>query len=163
MQESMGTVTFPPYLYPRSLATKSLWGSYLVSDASALFYTKETAVHPYVWVTVYKTMTITQSETDLFLEGLKIIETEGLIGGFQPANYATAPPPPPKGGKAFLVCCHNTDALRRIVQKKVWTIQTKTKSGTFFIQHDDSWATHVILDIHNAGPDFVKEVLLKLY
>lgn len=160
--EPRGTLNFPANAFPRCMASRLLWRDYLTNDDLAIMTTEERRLgKEFVWVSVYKTMTITESEVILFAEGLKIAKEEAVIADFDPSHYATEVPP--KGAKAFLVSVANADALKRLMKNKVWTVRTKSKSATFFLSHDDTWGTHVIYDIHNGGADFVKDVLPRLY
>ncbi|KIO23208.1 hypothetical protein M407DRAFT_27276 [Tulasnella calospora MUT 4182] len=107
-------------------------------------------------------MTISMTEIALFGKGLKIAKDEGLRDEeFDPADYAYIEPP--RASKAFMLLARNQDAVRRILERRVWTVRTTAKSATYFIQADQTWGTHIVYDIKCGGSDFVKQVLPLLY
>ncbi|KAG8964742.1 hypothetical protein FRC05_003582 [Tulasnella sp. 425] len=160
--ESKGVVQFPNYSHPRCLGTRSLWPPYAADDElCAALTTLQAQDHHLVWATAYKTMEITETELDLLKLAFGIIEEEELIAEFKISDYSSNLAA--KGGKGLLIVAHSLDAYRRLMSKKIITIRSKTKSATFFLQHDDSWGTHVIYDIHNAGSDFERDVLPRFW
>ncbi|KAG8926101.1 hypothetical protein FRC01_009333 [Tulasnella sp. 417] len=143
-------VSFPVYSAPRCMKTGTLWKEILSDPEVAA-------------ASVYKTTRVTDSEVNLFKEGLAEAQIAKMIPDLDIADYTFQGPQGPKACSAFLVATANEDAMKRILLKRVWTIRSKKKDATFFIQHDDSWATHIILDIHSGGADFTKDVLPRLY
>ncbi|KAG8896436.1 hypothetical protein FRC01_011822 [Tulasnella sp. 417] len=118
--------------------------------------------HPFIWVTVYKTIEPRQSELDLLALGLQKIEGLGLGGTeFKASHYSIVSPP--KGSKAILLAALNKDATTRLLRKRTITVRTGPKSATFFLQGNTSWGSHIVVDIHRAGKDFEKDVLPKFY
>ncbi|KAG9032833.1 hypothetical protein FS837_002619 [Tulasnella sp. UAMH 9824] len=161
-EEAVGTLSFPPNLYPRCMAARHVWPDYFKNPATAKeVYTAVQANKFFVWVYVYKTMNVTQADLELLLVGLQLAQSELLIKGFSPADYAYHPLPGP--AKAILLNTQSKPAYDRLLQKKVWTVRTKTKAATFFFSPDETWGSHVVFDIHGGGSDFEKDILPRLY
>lgn len=161
-KERTGTVNFLSYAHPRQLAAHTFWPLYLGDQATGINMTDYVRQgYLFVWVAVYKTTNITNSEVDLFKDSMNIAKEDALIKEFNTDNYRTAPPP--GEGKVFIVACKGKKARSRLLAKKVWTIRTKAKARTFFLQTDNTWGTHVIVDIHNGSANFECDVLPKLY
>ncbi|KAG8923129.1 hypothetical protein FRC01_013172 [Tulasnella sp. 417] len=157
-------VSFPVYSAPRCMKTGTLWKEMLSDpEVAAGVVTERILGKSFVWVSVYKTTRITESEVNLFKEGLAEAQLAEMIPDLDVADYTFQGPQGPKACSAFLVATANEDAMKRILLKRVWTIRSKGKDATFFIQRDDSWATHIILNIHSGGADFLKDVLPRLY
>lgn len=161
-EEETGTIAFPATLHPRCMGTRLLWRDYLKDrDQAATLWQMMQDGYKFMWVASYKNTTISNADVELFKEGLTIVAEQNAIKGLIPSDYKADPAI--GGSMAFLIGTQNDDALKRLALHKVWTIRTKAKSGTFFLSHDDSWASHIIYDVHNGGANFVKDVLPRIW
>ncbi|KIO22351.1 hypothetical protein M407DRAFT_9982 [Tulasnella calospora MUT 4182] len=111
----------------------------------------------FVWFQPYKTTQITKPEEDLLRWGFKTTETRELVKGFKLSEYQM--PTVPRNAKAILMIATTKEAAQRILENKVVTYRSPEKSGTFWVQLDGTWGTHIIIDIYGGGNDFEKDVL----
>ncbi|KIO25244.1 hypothetical protein M407DRAFT_25463 [Tulasnella calospora MUT 4182] len=140
-----GLISFPRYSHPRSIHTNHFWGPYLQNtDMVEVFATaaEEGATFP---------------EEDLLRWGFKTTETKELVKGFKLSEYQM--PTVPWNVKAILMIAATKEATQRILENKVVTYRSPEKSGTFWVQLDGTWGTHIIVDIYGGGNDFEKDVL----
>ncbi|KIO27199.1 hypothetical protein M407DRAFT_23501 [Tulasnella calospora MUT 4182] len=163
-----GLVSFPRYSHPRSIHTSNFWDPYLRNgSAVATMATMKAKGAIFIWATAYKTSKITRSEEDLFKWGVLKLETLELVENLKLSEYSM--PTVPRGAKAILVIAHSKEPAQRLLQNKVVTFRDgntqlgTTKSGTFWLQLDDTWGSHIIFDIHGGGTDFERDVLPHLW
>ncbi|KIO32380.1 hypothetical protein M407DRAFT_18692 [Tulasnella calospora MUT 4182] len=157
-----GLVSFPRYSHPRSIHASNFWDPYLRNGSVvATLATMKAKGGIFVWASAYKTTKITQSEENLFKWGVLKLETLELVDNLKLSEYSL--PTVPRDAKAILIVAHSKEPAQRLLQNKVVTFRDGTKSGTFWLQLDDTWGSHIIFDIHGGGSDFECDVLPHLW
>lgn len=153
-----GLVSFPRYTHARSYRSSNFWPAYLRNpETCALCAETMEKGGAVVWAQAYKTTGITQTEVDLFRWGLLAIEKNALVKDFKHSEYIM--PTVPGDAKGIMILSTSGEATRRLLTNKILTFRSPSKSGTFFIQSNDSWGSHIIVDIHGGGTNFERDVL----
>ncbi|KAG8921845.1 hypothetical protein FRC01_014848 [Tulasnella sp. 417] len=163
-EEPSVILSFPNFTAPRCMKTGGLWKAFLANPEVAAGCVYEIRKgREFVWVSVFKTTNVTDTEVDLFREGVACAAADKVIADLNPEDYTCQVLPDPGRCSAFLVSVADKDAMERILKKRVWTVRKKEKQASFFINRDDSWGSHIILDINSGGANFENDVLPRLY
>lgn len=69
----------------------------------------------------------------------------------------------PVKSSAMVVIANSKEAGQRLLSNRVITARSPVKSGTFWLHADNSWGTHIIVDITGGGNDFIKDILPRFW
>ncbi|KAG8915759.1 hypothetical protein FRC00_000041 [Tulasnella sp. 408] len=153
-----GAISFPRQTLARCNRSTNFRPPYIRNDATcdlmADAFDEGGAV---IWAQAHLSAKITKADAELFRWGLLEIEKRKLVTDFVVSDYKM--PTPPRDAKAILIITSNQEATRRILERKVLTFRSPDKAGTFFVQSNESWGSHIIVDIKGGGTDFERDVL----
>ncbi|KAG9044165.1 hypothetical protein FS837_008698 [Tulasnella sp. UAMH 9824] len=157
-QEDEGTISFPKQAYARSIHSSNLRGAYTRNANTCLLIADHLDMEgAMIWIQAYRSAKITTQDQELFKWGIGMMELKELVNSFKVSDYKM--PTVPKDAKAILLLTSGPEATKRILANKILTFRAPFKSGTFFVQSNESWGSNIIADIHGGGTNFERDVL----